>query len=80
MSHSSFFHLCVCLCVCSDGVGRTGVFVCIYTQLERAKSEGVADIFHFIRGARGRHPGFVQSLVWSVTTFVLLLSLYMSVN
>ena len=63
----STFYICtcvfVCSCVCSDGVGRTGAFVCIYTQLERAKSEGVADIFHFIRGARGRHPGFVQSLV-----------------
>ena len=31
--------LCVCVCVSSDGVGRSGAFLCIHSQLERLKTE-----------------------------------------
>ena len=47
----------------SDGVGRTGAFLCIYSQLERVKTEGVADIFQYIKGSRFQRSGLVQKLV-----------------
>ena len=48
---------------CSDGIGRTGTFMTIYSQIERAKSEGVVDVFQFIRGARMQRFGLVRSEV-----------------
>ena len=49
----------------SDGVGRSGTFVCIYSELERVKTEGVADIFQFIKKARSQRAGLVQEVVCS---------------
>ena len=51
------------LFVCSDGVGRTGAFICIYSQLERVKMEGVADIFQFIKDSRLQRKGLVRHQV-----------------
>ena len=48
---------------CSDGIDRTGAFICIYSQLERIKIEGVADIFQFIKGSRFQRPNLVESVV-----------------
>ena len=48
----------------SDGVGRTGTFICIHSQLERLKTEGVVDIFQSIKSARVHRAGLVQSVVW----------------
>ena len=47
----------------SDGVGRTGAFICLHAQLERLKAEGVVDIFQFIKSARLSRPGLVQNVV-----------------
>ena len=47
----------------SDGIGRTGAFMCIYSTLERVKIEGVADIFQYIKGARFNRPALVQNVV-----------------
>ena len=47
----------------SDGVGRTGVFICLHAQLERLKTEGVVDCFQFIKSARLNRPGLVQNVV-----------------
>ena len=33
---------------CSAGVGRTGMFITIDTQLQRIKHEGTLDIFNFV--------------------------------
>ena len=37
----------------------------IYSELERVKTEGVADIFQFIKKARSQRAGLVQELVRS---------------
>ena len=47
----------------SDGVGRTGTFICIHAQLERLKAEGVFDIFQFIKSARMQRPGLLSESV-----------------
>ena len=47
----------------SDGIGRTGTFICIHAQLERVKTEGVADIFQFIKLSRISRPNLVSELV-----------------
>lgn len=36
----------------SNGVGRTGAFTTIYSQIERIKAEQVADIFQYIKASR----------------------------
>eukprot|EP00731_Ephydatia_muelleri_P016193 Em0009g617a len=48
--------------MCNDGIGRTGAFIGIYAQLERIKTEGIADIFQYIKGARLQCPGLVSSV------------------
>ncbi len=49
----------------SDGVGRTGTFICIHAQLERLKTEGVVDFFQFIKSARIQRAGLVSNAVSS---------------
>ena len=44
----------------SDGVGRTGTFLCIHSQLEHVKTEGVVDIFQAIKSAHMQRPGLVS--------------------
>ena len=47
----------------SDGVGRTGTFICIHAQLERLKTEGVVDFFQSIKSARIQRVGLVSDIV-----------------
>ena len=54
--------LCVCH-PCSNGVGRTGTFICIHAQLERLKTEGVVDFFQSIKSARIQRAGLVPDVV-----------------
>lgn len=53
------------LSLCSDGVGRTGTFICVYSQLERIKAEGIADVFQYIKASRLQRPKLVSELVSS---------------
>ena len=48
---------------CSDGVGRTGTFICIHSQLERLKTEGVIDFFQSIKSSRIQRAGLVPETV-----------------
>ena len=50
----------------SDGVGRTGTFICIHAQLERLKTEGVVDFFQFIKSVRMQRAGLVSNAVSSL--------------
>ena len=50
---------------CSDGVGRTGVFITVHTQLERLKTEGVVDVFQSLKSARIQRAALVDTLVSS---------------
>ena len=54
----------------SDGVGRTGTFICIHSQLERLKTDGVVDVFQAIRSARTQRAGLVPSTVSSFPTTI----------
>ena len=47
----------------SDGVVRSGTFVCIHSQLERLKTEGVVDVFQAIKSARIHRPGIIHNTV-----------------
>ena len=57
----------------SDGVGRTGTFICLHSQLERLKTEGVVDFFQAVKSARIQRAGLVPNAVCH--THLLLLSL-----
>ena len=50
---------------CSDGSGRSGVFVVLYSQLERLKTEHVVDVFQGIKAARTQRMGIVHNVVRS---------------
>ena len=43
----------------------------IYFELERVKTEGVADIFQFIKKARSQRAGLVQEVVCSSVVDIL---------
>ena len=47
----------------SDGVGRTGTFICLHSQLERLKTEGVVDFFQAVKSARIKRAGLVPDAV-----------------
>ena len=48
---------------CSAGVGRTGTFITIDTQLQRIKHEGTLDIFNNVRQLRHCRNYMVQTQV-----------------
>ena len=43
----------------------------IYSELERVKTKGVADIFQFIKKARSQRAGLVQEVVYSSVVDIL---------
>lgn len=53
----------LCPCVCSAGVGRTGVFITLSIVLERMRYEGVVDIFQTVKMLRTQRPAMVQTEV-----------------
>ena len=48
---------------CSAGVGRTGTFITLFTQLQRIKEENNVDIFNFVRNMRYNRCSMVQTEV-----------------
>ena len=51
----------------SDGVVRSGTFVCIHSQLERLKTEGVVDVFQAIKSSRIHRPGIISNTVSTIS-------------
>ena len=51
------------MCVCSDGVGRSGAFIASHAEMERMKAETVVDLFQYIKGARLQRAGLVANTV-----------------
>ena len=49
----------------SAGVGRTGTFITIDVMMQKIDSEGVVDIFNFVRGMRFCRNYMVQTAVSS---------------
>ena len=44
----------------------------IYSELERVKTEGIADIFQFIKKARSQRAGLVKEVVYSSVVDVVI--------
>ena len=44
-------------------MGRTGTFICLHSQLERLKTEGVVDFFQAVKSARIQRAGLVPDAV-----------------
>ena len=57
----------------SDGVIRSGTFICIHSQLERLKTEGVVDVFQAIKSARIQRPGLIPNTV-SLSVWITLIT------
>ena len=47
----------------SDGVGRTETFICLHSQLERLKAEGVVDFFQAVKSAHIQRAGLIPEAV-----------------
>ena len=58
--------------LCSDGVGRTGTFICIHSQLERLKTEGVVDFFQAAKSARMQRAGLIPDDVHKIIEYFIL--------
>ena len=56
----------------SDGVGRTGTFICLHSQLERLKTEGVVDFLQVVKASRIQRPGLVPDAICSFSLHSLL--------
>lgn len=48
---------------CSAGVGRTGTFITLHTQLQRIEKENTVDIFNYVQSMRHRRCFMVQTEV-----------------
>ena len=51
------------LSICSDGLGRTGTFIAIWSLIEQMKAEGQIDVVGTIKSIRTQRPGAVPHLV-----------------
>ena len=49
--------------LCSDGMGRTGVFITVMTEIERVKVEREVDIFQTVKTMRVQRPNMVSTVV-----------------
>lgn len=58
---------------CSAGVGRTGTYVAVDTQLERARAEGIIDVHNFVQLMRTQRVNMVQSFEQYVFVYDSLL-------
>ncbi|XP_059158477.1 receptor-type tyrosine-protein phosphatase mu-like [Physella acuta] len=58
---------------CSAGVGRTGTYIAVDTQLEKAKSEGIIDVYNFVHQMRTQRVNMVQTLEQYVFVYDCLL-------
>ena len=67
-----YLSVCLCVCVCvqatfpfsfSAGVGRTGTFIGLDVELQRASGEGVVDPYNFVLHMRDQRNLMVQTEV-----------------
>ncbi|XP_065917231.1 uncharacterized protein [Dysidea avara] len=58
---------------CSAGVGRTGTFITIDTELQRIKHEGIVDVYNTVHKLRFRRNFTVQTLAQYVFIFDALM-------
>ena len=56
----------------SDGVGRTGTFICLHSQLERLKTESMVDFLQAVKASRIQRPGLVPDVVCSALSSLFI--------
>ena len=49
----------------SDGLGRSGTFIAIWSLIEQMKTEGQIDVLSTVKSIRTQRPGAVERLVSS---------------
>ena len=59
----------------SDGLGRTGTFIAIWSLIEQMKAEGQIDVVGTIKSIRTQRPGAVPHLVRARGILVTWMSL-----
>ena len=57
------YFIYIAIIICSDGMGRTGVFITVMSEIERVKIEGEIDTFQTIKSMRTKRPKMVSTLV-----------------
>ena len=57
------FTLCVLSPLSSDGLGRTGTFIAIWSLIEQMKAEGQIDVVGTVKSIRTQRPGAVPLMV-----------------
>ena len=73
-SINAFFSLYFIL-VCSAGVGRSGTFITLLSQLKQIEAENNVDVFGFVRSMRYQRCYMVQTEVSRLhTVFISLLT------
>ena len=55
----------------SDGCGRTGTFLSIYSQIERLKTEQVIDVFQWVKSSRIQRPWLVSNQVKIIMKIII---------
>ena len=58
------------LILCSNGIGRSGIFIALHIMLERMVAEGLVDVFQTIKNLRIQRPAMVQTLVSQYSVMV----------
>lgn len=53
-------------CVCSDGGGRSGVYLAIDANLELAEEEDCFDVFGFLKKLRQSRKGLIENVVKTI--------------
>ena len=50
-------------CICSDGAGRSGVYLAIDANIELSEEDGVFDVYGYLVKMRQQRRGLVETLV-----------------
>lgn len=58
------------ICYVRNGVGRTGVFLTVKSEMERMGAEGNVDVFHTVRQLRGSNHCMVYTEVIILTVLL----------
>ena len=48
---------------CSDGAGRSGVYIAIDANIELSEEDGVFDVFGYLKKIRQQRRGLIETLV-----------------
>ena len=63
--------LYICFRLCSDTVGRSGMFCAIATAIDCCKTASLVDVFQVVKAQRLQKPGLVTSVVSLIPILVV---------